>query len=130
MLKTGSQMAERIDALTRLDRNKGTGTILITHTLKDLTQKNYDNLAERIGYYAITGTPKTETQHIKQLTNLTQKEEQHLTNWTTPPTWNQNQNPPGQGKILIKTNNKPAIPTQLTLTGTEKQINNTNGKWN
>jgi len=131
VLRTGEAMADRIDSLTRLDRSTGVGTIMVTHTLKDLTNNKTSGFAERMGYFAMTGVPQAEINGIRELVNLSNAEAKLLTSWSTPETWNQQKlaHPPGLGKILFKIGGRPGLATQTVLTQSEQKIHDTNTRW-
>lgn len=139
VLRAGAGLIDRIDALTRLDRQTGVGTIIVTHTLKDLLavseqdRPKAQGFAERMGYYAMAGVPSSELAAIRDLVPLSHAEGNLITSWSTPETWDpstgQRGDPPGLGKMLLKVGGRPGIPVQLRLTSIEKEVNDTNRRW-
>ena len=139
VLRSGSGIISRIDALTRLDRNTGVGTVIITHTLKDLLSVSAEDrpkaqgFAERMGYYAFCGLPTAELAGVTQVVSLSRREAEMVTSWSTPEVWDvvtgQRSDPPGLGKVLLKVGGRPGIPVQVRLTEIERDVNNTNLRW-
>jgi hypothetical protein len=132
-------LIDRIDALTRLDRQTGVGTVIVTHTLKDLLavserdRPKAQGFAERMGYYAFVGVPSSEVPAIRGLVPLSHEESRLITSWSTPESWNpttgRREDPPGLGKVLLKVGGRPGIPVQLRLTSVEEAVNDTNQRW-
>jgi hypothetical protein len=139
VLRAGAGLIDRIDALTRLDRQTGVGTVIVTHTLKDLLavserdRPKAQGFAERMGYYAFAGVPSSEVPAIRGLVPLSESEASLITSWSTPETWNpttgRREDPPGLGKVLLKVGGRPGIPVQLRLTSVEEAVNDTNQRW-
>ena len=139
VLRAGAGLIDRIDALTRLDRQTGVGTVIVTHTLKDLLsvserdRPKAQGFAERMGYYAMAGVPSSELAAIRDLVPLSQAEGRLITSWSTPETWNpstgRREDPPGLGKVLLKVGGRPGIPVQVRLTSVEESVNDTNRRW-
>lgn len=138
VLRSGKGMIDRLDALTRLDRASGVGTIMITHTLKDLQgTTEFENtkakgFAERMGYYAMAGVPHSEISQITDLVSLSKAEIEKITSWSAPESWShsgQKGEPPGLGNVLLKVGGRPGLPVRVILTEQEKEIYNTNTRW-
>ena len=139
VLRAGAGLVDRVDALTRLDRNTGVGTIFITHSMRDLMSVNEADrakaigLADRMGYYAIAGVPSSELPALRGVVNLSEAEAGLITSWSAPESWDpstgRRADPPGLGKMLLKVGGRPGIPVQVQLTNTEREINDTNAKW-
>lgn len=139
VLRSGSGLIARIDALTRLDRNSGVGTVIITHTLKDLLsvaaedRPRAQGFAERMGYYGFVGLPEAELAGVRQVVGLSNREAQMITSWSTPEAWSvatgERGEPPGLGKVLLKVGQRPGIPVRVKLTAAELGVNDTNQRW-
>ena len=63
-MQAGKGMVSRVDALTRLNRTRGVGQALITHTLSDMLsladeedRQKAIGFAERAGYLILGGLP-------------------------------------------------------------------------
>lgn len=54
VMSVGAGMGDRVDALTRLDRNTGVGTAMISHNVDD-AKGGIGSLAKRAGFYAFGG---------------------------------------------------------------------------
>jgi type IV secretory pathway VirB4 component len=135
-LRSGAGMVDRVDALTRLNRQRGVGLSLITHTMSDLEalkneedKKKAKGFIERAGMVICGGLPSRELKELEQIVKFTNAEKNIITEWTSPPTWEGDETP-GRGKFMIKVGNKPGIPFKVQLTEAEKHINDTNQLWN
>jgi hypothetical protein len=140
VLRAGPGLVDRVDALTRLNRQEGVGMALVFHTLKDLVslpteedRMKAKGFAERAGYLAIAGVPAAELALLEQVVSLTRPEGALLTSWADPPSWDTEHQrelePPGRGRFLLKVGGRPGIPVQMTLVGPELGIHDTNKKW-
>jgi hypothetical protein len=82
VLRSGaSGMIARIDALTRLDRHLGTGTLLITHSVADLMAfpepadaLRAKGFVERVGLKIIGGVPPGEVDDLQNVIGFTERE--------------------------------------------------------
>lgn len=140
-LRTGPGLVEQIDALTRLNRTKGVGQAMATHTMSDFEtlsreedRKKVRGLVERAGLVIYGGLPENEMPLINPISRLSSAEQNLITGWSAPESWNSNDRdvdapPPGQGKFLIKVGKRAGIPISLELTEQELQINDTNQRW-
>ena len=134
VLGSSGKMNERIDAITRLDRSLGVGTIMITHSLADITTQDgtAGTLADRMGYFAMAGQPKSEIDKVRNILDMSNAEADIVTSWVAPDTMSKQGGrnaPSGRGKILLKIGGGTGIPVQVTLTDIEQAVNNTNQKW-
>jgi type IV secretory pathway VirB4 component len=135
-LRAGRGMVDRIDALTRLNRARGVGLAMITHTMTDLLalaneedRQKAQGFVERAGMVICGGLPSQELDKLNHVVKITNAERKVITSWTTPPGWNSETAPPGRGKFLIKVGGRPGIPIRVRLTQAEFQINDTNRLW-
>lgn len=140
ILRAGVGMVNRIDELTRLNRARGVGQAMITHTLNDLEAlPNPEDVAKAKGFVARSGMvlcgglSAEETEKVSKVIPLSSQEKAMLISWQSPPSWDvragQKQSPPGQGKFLIKVAERPGIPIKVQLTGRELALNDTNQLW-
>lgn len=139
VLRAGKGLIDRVDALTRLDRATGVGTVLITHTLRDLMvgdatdQAKARGFAERAGYYAFAGLPAAELPAVREIVHLSEREAAMVTSWSAPETWDpasgRRAEPPGVGRVLLKVGARPGIPVRVRLTEVERQLGDTNRRW-
>ncbi|ROO88111.1 hypothetical protein EDD29_5769 [Actinocorallia herbida] len=131
-LRGAPGLVEHADALTRLSRAKGMGTIMITHSLSDLdalpTEEDRAKARGFVDRSAITilaGLPPRELARVHEITPLTGPEQQLVTSWSAPETWQPGARHPGRGKYLIKTGERLGLPVQLTLVGAEHALYDT-----
>ena len=113
---------------------------MITHTMKDLEslaseedRSKARGFVERAGAVVCGGLPGTEMEALTKAVTLSQVEQTMLTSWQDPPSWDgatgQESEPPGLGKFLIKVGGRPGIPVKVVLTPTEREVNDTNKRW-
>jgi hypothetical protein len=136
VLRAGKGMVDRVDGLTRLQRNIGVGMALTTHTTKDLMAlaTEEDRLKavgflERAGMIVCAGLPREEMPRLTQVVDMTSVEQSMVTSWSTPPGWDPAAVPPGRGHVMIKVGGRPGIPLRVTLTPAEVELNDTNRRW-
>ncbi len=141
-LRAGAGMVDRIDALTRLNRQVGVGTAMITHTMSDLqalpTQEDRmkaRGFVERAGMVICGGLPAAEMPMLQSAVRMSEAEQNLLMSWQNPPSWDpttgEETDPPGRGKFLVKVGGRPGIPINLQLTAVERDlgIHDTNQLW-
>ena len=140
VLRAGKGLVDRVDALTRLNRQTGVGMALVTHTLADLEalpdqadQLKAMGFAERAGYIICGGLPAAELPKLSRVVRFSKREESLITDWASPPSWDpetaKEAPPPGRGKFLVKVGGRPGIPVELAITQTEVDLHDTNKRW-
>lgn len=144
----GAGLVDKLDSITRLQRNDGVGNIYITHSMKDLTSmaSEADNMkargfAERSGIIVTAGLAKPDLLALSEIRRMSQVEIGAVASWSTPPGWRQRMiidprtgvsrpaPPPGAGKVLIKIGDRAGIQTQVKLTPAEIALHDTNERW-
>lgn len=137
-LRVGHGLVQRIDALTRMNRQRGVGQIMITHTVSDLELASAHETSmakgfiERSAIVICGGLPDAEMAKLQEVVRYSKAEEDLVVSWKTPPGWDTDSRaaePPGMGKFLIKVGGRPGIPVQVVLTSAELEVNNTNKRW-
>lgn len=139
-LRSGRGMVDRVDALTRLNRQWGTGQAMITHTMSDLDaiaseedRAKARGFVERSGVVLCGGLPRGEMAQLTKAIPLSEKEQDMLVGWQDPPMWDsaagREAAPPGRGNFLIKVGGRPGIPVHVELTNAELALNDTNKAW-
>jgi hypothetical protein len=139
-LRAGSGMVDRVDALTRLNRQRGVGLAMISHTMSDLLSLPSEpdrmkarGFVERAGMVICGGLPAAEMPMLTQVVPLSRAEQQMLISWQDPPSWDPvagaETEPPGRGKFLVKVGGVPGWPVHVTLTSVEAALNDTNKLW-
>ena len=138
VVRSGEGMVDNIDALTRLNRQKGVGTAMITHSMADLRalrnpedREKAEGFVERSGALVVGGLPPAEMEHLNTIVPFFASERREVTHWATPPGWDANTAPPGLGNFLIKVGGRAGIPVNVQLTETERRtdVHNTNRQW-
>jgi hypothetical protein len=140
VLRAGRGLVDRVDALTRLNRTRGMGQVMITHTMNDLLalpdpsdQMKAKGFAERAGMVICGGLPQAEMATLNEVVKLSQAEQQMVVDWSTPPSWdpdlNRDGEPPGRGRFLVKVGGRPGLPFRVELTDIEMAVNDTNKRW-
>ncbi|MFL1376273.1 MULTISPECIES: ATP/GTP-binding protein [unclassified Nocardiopsis] len=139
-LRAGHGMVDRVDALTRLNRQRGVGMAMISHTMSDLMslpseedRNKAKGFVERSGMVVCGGLPRAEMPMLSSVIPFSLAEQEMLGSWQDPPAWDSHAGtesaPPGRGKFLVKVGGRPGIPVQVQLTEAEKSINDTNKLW-
>ena len=139
-LRAGQGMVDRVDALTRLNRQRGVGLAMISHTMSDLLALPTESdrmkargFVERSGMVIAGGLPGAEMPMLTSAVALSRAEQELLTSWQDPGAWDtgagREAEPPGRGKFLIKVGGHPGIPVKVELIETERAINDTNKLW-
>ena len=139
-LRSGRGMVDRVDALTRLNRQRGVGLAMISHTMSDLLALPSESdrmkargFVERAGMVIAGGLPGAEMPMLTSAVPLSRAEQELLTSWQDPGAWDtgtgRETEPPGRGKFLIKVGGHPGIPVKVELIESERAINDTNKLW-
>ncbi len=140
VLRAGRGMVDRVDALTRLNRQRGVGMAMISHTMSDLNalpneedRMKARGFVERSGMAILGGLPRAEMKQLTTVIPMSSEEQDMLVGWQDPPAWDpatgQEAAPPGRGNFLIKVGGRPGIPVHVDLTSVEREINDTNKLW-
>lgn len=138
VLRAGRGLVNRVDALTRLNRQRGVGSAIITHTMKDFLALPSEEdrmkavgFVERSGLVICGGLPREEMPRLQQVMDLSRIEQDTISAWSTPPSWTTEQgaDPPGRGNFMVKVGGMPGIPLQVQLTSREIAVNDTNKRW-
>ncbi|WP_286219613.1 ATP/GTP-binding protein [Paraoerskovia sediminicola] len=140
-LRAGRGMVDRVDALTRLNRQRGVGTAMVSHTMSDLLalpteedRMKAKGFVERSGMVICGGLPSAEMPQLTSAVPFSRAEQDLLIGWQDPPAWDpavgQEAEPPGRGKFLVKVGGRPGIPIAIQLTEAERAITDTNRLWN
>lgn len=139
-LRAGQGMVDRVDALTRLNRQRGVGVAMVSHTMSDLEalpneadRMKARGFVERSGMVICGGLPRAEMPKLTQVVPFSEAEQNMLVGWQDPSAWDPiagaEAAPPGQGHFLVKVGGRPGIPVHITLTDAELAINDTNQRW-
>ncbi|RBP97971.1 ATPase [Bifidobacterium aemilianum] len=139
-LRASPLMVDRLDLVTRLNRQWGVGQIMITHTFADLMcldteaqNQKARGFVERSKIKVLGALPSTEiNRYLRGESGLpiSQREEDMLSDWATPLGYEAQASFKGQGKFLIKTGGLPGLPIQLQMCDLERSgFNDTNLKW-
>ncbi len=133
-------MVDRVDALTRLNRQRGVGLVMVSHTMGDLLalpdaadRAKARGFVERAGMVLCGGLPAAELPMLTSVVPMTQAEQELLVGWQDPPAWDPGPGrpatPPGQGNFLVKVGGRPGIPFHVTLTAAERDLHDTDRRW-
>lgn len=131
-LRGAPGLVEHADSLTRLNRAKGMGSIMITHSLSDLDalatpedRAKARGFIERSAITVMGGLPPRELARVHEITPLTGPEQELVMSWSAPDSWLPGARHPGRGKYLIKTGERLGIPVELSLVGAEYALYDT-----
>ncbi len=138
-LRSGRGIVDRIDALTRLNRRRGVGQVMVSHTMSDLLalpteedRMKARGFVERAGMVICGGLPRAEMSLLSEAVRVTDSEVEMITGWQDPPAWSsedEDPTPPGLGNFLIKVGGRTGIPIHVDLTPVEHALNDTNKRW-
>jgi hypothetical protein len=140
VLRAGRGLVDRVDALTRLNRQRGVGMAMISHTMSDLLALEHSEdrmkakgFVERSGMVICGGLPRAEMENLTAVVPLSDEEQNMLIGWQDPPAWDPATGveaaPPGRGNFLVKVGGRPGIPVHVGLTSVEREVNDTNKLW-
>ena len=71
------------------------------------------------------GLPPRELTRVCEMTPLTGPEQDLVTSWSAPDSWQPGARHPGRGKYLIKTGERLGIPVEMSLVGDEYDLYDT-----
>jgi len=139
-LRSGRGMVDRVDAITRLNRTRGVGQAMISHTMSDLLalpteeeRMKARGFVERAGMLVAGGLPGAEMPMLNAAKPLSRAEQDILISWQDPPPWDaangREAEPPGRGRFLVKVGGHPGIPLKVELLPMERNVNDTNKMW-
>ena len=138
VLRSGEGMVDKVDELTRLNRNSGVGQAMVTHSMADLRalrnpqdRDKAKGFIERAGLVVCGGLPAQEVDELSEIVAFSRAERRQVSSWSTPPGWDIASLPPGVGKFLIKSGQRPGIPVHVDLTRAELDaaVHDTNKRW-
>jgi hypothetical protein len=131
-LRAAPGLVERTDRLTRLNRHRGVGSIITTHSLGDLealpTEEDRAKARGFIDRSAITilgALPNGELDRLNKVRQLTSSEREFVASWSAPESWETDRPHPGRGKYLIKAGGRLGIPVEMHLTMSERELYDT-----
>ncbi|MEV0650084.1 hypothetical protein AB0I28_32980 [Phytomonospora sp. NPDC050363] len=122
-LRGAPGLVEYADSLTRLNRQLGMASLMITHSLDDLTalateedRAKARGFAERSAIKIVAALPERELRKVSEITRLSEAEIAFVSSWAgTAMTGRRAGIHPGRGKYLIKTGEGPGLPVSLQL---------------
>ena len=135
VLRASLQMVDRIDAITRLNRQLLLPQIMCTHTMEDLRLATEEATAKAWGFVErsemvyLGGLAPKEMGNLDQVFAMPEKERTMITTWSDTITATGSGQPAGLGLFLLKLGSNPGIPFHLDLTPLEMDVNNTNERW-
>lgn len=135
VLRASLQMVDRIDAITRLNRQLLLPQIMCTHTMEDLRLATEEATAKAWGFVErsemvyLGGLARKEMGNLDQVFAMPKKERDMITTWSDTITATGSGQPAGLGLFLLKLGSNPGIPFRLDLTSLEREVNDTNERW-
>lgn len=131
-LRGASGLVEHADALTRLNRQRGMASVMVTHSMADLDalpteedRAKARGFVERSAITVLAGLPPRELARVNDVVPLTVPEREIVKSWAAPESWTPGTAHPGRGKYLIKTGERIGIPVELSLVGVEWDLYDT-----
>ncbi|WP_106124160.1 hypothetical protein [Nesterenkonia sandarakina] len=136
VLRTSEQMVYFVDSLTRLNRGRGIGQIMITHTMNDLklpSQAMTDiawGFVNRSEMVFLGGLAPDEMGNLENVFALSETEKSWLTEWTDDSgRVTGSEKRPHTGKFILKTGKRPGLPFKVHQVHAEIAVTNTNSAW-
>lgn len=142
VLRAGAGLVDRLDEMTRINREWACAAAYITHSGLDseALEREEDRakargFMERAGAIVCGGLPQREADDLSRTVALSREERRRITEWSTPGAWDhiagEETAPPGQGNFLIKVGQRPGVPVHVQLTRTEiaSNVHDTNQRW-
>jgi hypothetical protein len=131
-LRGARGLVEHADALTRLNRARGMGHMMLSHSLADLdalpTEEDRSKARGFIDRCAVTilgGLPPRELTAVNELVPLSRPERDLVVSWSSSGSWEATAQHPGRGRYLIKTGGRTGIPVAMELIGDEFELYDT-----
>ncbi len=131
-LRGGPGLVEHADALTRLNRSKGMGHVMLTHSLADLEalptaedRAKARGFPERCDIKVLAGLSPREIGELSELVPMSEPERNLVASWASAESWQSGARHPGRGKYLIKTGQRMGIPVELEYVGDEGALYDT-----
>ena len=144
----GAGLVDKLDSITRLNRNEGVGHIFVTHSPKDMESmssaadiRKAQGFAERSGILVTAALGEDDLRALSRVKKMSEQEIDLVSSWSTPPGWEARSiidpvtgrqrpaPPPDAGKVLIKLGQRAGIPTQVKPTPTEMRLHDTNRRF-
>ncbi|MFI5959743.1 hypothetical protein [Cryptosporangium sp. NPDC051539] len=131
-LRGAPGLVDHADALTRLNRQRGVASLMITHSLDDLealpTQEDRAKargFVERSAIVVLAALSARELERVSLITRLSAPERELVASWASPDVLRPGIRHPGRGRYLIKTGEGPGLPVTLTLVDEELRLYDT-----
>ncbi|BAL86501.1 hypothetical protein AMIS_12810 [Actinoplanes missouriensis 431] len=139
-LRAGPGLVDRLDGLTRLSRQQGTGLAYITHSMDDLEALASDadkakarGLAERCAAKLLGGLSRDQLGKFGRVVELSAAEINEVVGWGQREGWSAGggsaKSRAGVGNFLLKIGSRPGIPVHLALTEIEQELGNTDKRF-
>lgn len=138
-LRAAPFMVDRVDELTRLNRQLNLGQILCTHTMNDLKLGTAEATAKAWGFVErselvfLGGLAPGEMGNLAEAFDMSQVEKDMVTGWSASgkvnPETGEVDAPPGRGKFLMKQGKDIGTPFRVQLVAAEIAVNDTNKSW-
>lgn len=136
VLRASEQMVYFVDSLTRLNRGRGIGQIMITHTMNDLklSSETLTDIAwgfvNRSEMVYLGGLAPDEMGNLETVFALSNEEKSWLTDWTDDSGGGLGtEKRPHTGKFILKTGKRPGIPFKVIQVAAEVAVTDTNKAW-
>ncbi len=145
----GVGLVDRMNSLTRLNREDGVSYIFISHSMKDLESmesaadvQKARGFVERAQIVATFALGADDLEALSRVKKLSAAEIATVAGWSTPPGWEPQMiknphtgeekpaPPPDAGKVLIKVAGRAGVATQVAMSAAELSLHDTNHRWN
>jgi hypothetical protein len=134
-LRAGPGLVDSFDSLTRLNRQKGAVTLMVTHSLRDTEalpteadRAKAAGLMDRCDTLALGASSHTELAAVSARKPLTDAEIALVSTWASPTGTAVDGglgDHPGRGRYLVKLGHRVGVPVRLTLDPAESALYDT-----
>lgn len=131
-LRGAAGLVEHADALTRLNRQRGMASLMITHGLDDLralaTEEERAKAAgfiDRSAIKILAALPHSELDKVSRIVRLSDMERGLVASWASADSYTPRSVHPGRGKYLIKTGERAGLPVSMHLVDPEPKLYHT-----
>lgn len=121
-IRNAPGIVQYVDMLSRMSRRDAAAAIYITHSVSDLEALASEGdravargLIDRCATTVMAALPPRELRQLTRIVPMTAPEQDLVSAWSAPDSWQPGSRHPGRGKYLIKTGGRLGIPLDLAL---------------
>ena len=134
-LEGAPSLVRHADAMTRLNRQRGMASIMVTHSMNDLAALSVNSerskatgFVERSAMTILTALPRTELEMVSKIRQLSDREIDYVASWAATESWTPGSVHPARGKSMVKTGGRLGLLMETTLTADERRPYDTDAR--